>query len=149
MLVTAVYLAGAYMDSVADEGAGAAKRRFEAELEFVQALANPEYLHHLAQNLYFDDPDFRAYLDYLQYWREMPYCLHIVFPHCLAMLELLVKDDGFVDLLKRADFKDYIFSQQYAHWKYHATQLSEPREPLETPLETSAAEDGGEGTDWR
>ena len=49
------------------ESSAAAKRRFEAELEFVQALANPEYLHHLAQNLYFDDPDFRAYLEYLQY----------------------------------------------------------------------------------
>ena len=44
-------------DDSDDETPAAAKRRFETELEFVQALANPEYLHHLAQNLYFDDPD--------------------------------------------------------------------------------------------
>ena len=104
-----------------DETPAASRRRFETELEFVQSLANPEYLHHLAQNLYFDDPAFRDYLEYLQYWRELPYCLHIVFPHCLRMLELLVQDDGFVDALKRADFKDYIFAQQFAHWKYRAT----------------------------
>jgi len=131
------------------ESSAAAKRRFEAELEFVQALANPEYLHHLAQNLYFDDPDFRAYLEYLQYWRELPYCLHIVFPHCLAMLELLVKDDGFIDLLKRADFKDFIFSQQFAHWRYRATQQGS--------CEARAADAGGtadaaaavEGDEWQ
>ena len=105
------------------EPAAAAKRRFEAELEFVQTLANPEYLHYLAQNRYFDDPDFRDYLEYLQYWRELPYCLHLVFPHCLRMLELLVEDDGFVDALKRPDFKDHVFAQQFNHWKHRAAQL--------------------------
>ena len=99
--------------------------RFETELEFVQALANPDYLHHLAQNLYFDDPAFRDYLVYLQYWRELPYCLHIVFPHCLQMLELLVQDDGFVDALKRADFKEFIKAQQFHHWRYRATKLGD------------------------
>ena len=111
--------------TVDDASPAAAQRRFEAELEFVQALANAEYLHFLAQNLYFDDPDFRDYLEYLQYWRELPYCLHIVFPHCLRMLELLVHDDGFVDALKRADFKDYIFQQQFSHWRYRATKLGD------------------------
>ena len=57
-----------------DELPAVAQRRFETELEFVQALANPEYLHFLAQNLYFDDPAFRDYLVYLQYWREPRYC---------------------------------------------------------------------------
>ena len=108
-----------------DASPAAAQRRFEAELEFVQALATPEYLHYLAQNLYFDDPDFRDYLEYLQYWRDMPYCLHIVFPHCLRMLELLVRDNGFVDALKRPDYKDYIFQQQFSHWRYRATKLGD------------------------
>ena len=108
-----------------DEAPDAAMQRFELELEFVQALANPDYLHHLAQNLYFDDPAFRDYLVYLQYWRELPYCLHIVFPHCLQMLELLVQDDGFVDALKRADFKEFIKAQQFHHWRYRATKLGD------------------------
>ena len=108
-----------------DELPAVAQRRFETELEFVQALANPEYLHFLAQNLYFDDPAFRDYLVYLQYWRELPYCLHIVFPHCLRMLELLVQDGGFVDMLKRVDFKDYIYGQQFSHWRWRATLMGE------------------------
>ena len=85
----------------------------QAELEFVQALASPEYLHctperalpclparlashtdrargaDLAQHRYLDDPRFIAYLGYLQYWRRPPYCTYLVFPHCLRMLELL------------------------------------------------------------
>ena len=77
------------------------KERFEAELEFVQALANPEYLHHLAQNRYLDDPDFLAFLEYLQYWREPRYCKYLQFPHCLRMLELL-DNEAFRTALKRA-----------------------------------------------
>jgi mediator of RNA polymerase II transcription subunit 31 len=115
------------------ETRGAARRRFEAELEFVQGLANPEYCHHLAQNLYFDDAQFRDYLVYLQYWRDLPYCLHIVFPHCLRILELLVSDDDFVEALKRPDFKDFLFSQQFGHWRHRATLLSDgEREAGET-----------------
>ena len=72
----------------------------QAELEFVQSLANADYLHHLAQNRYFDDPRFVQYLDYLQYWREMPYCLHIAYPHCLKILELL-QTEQFVAALKQ------------------------------------------------
>ena len=69
------------------------------------------------------DPAFRDYLKRLQYWRELPYCLYLVFPHCLRMLDLLIQDNGFVDALKRADFKDYIFAQQFSHWRYRATEL--------------------------
>lgn len=95
--------------------------RFEAELEFVQSLANPEYLHFLAQNRYFDDPQFVDYLEYLQYWREPPYCLHLAFPHCLRMLELL-QTEKFVAGLKREDFKDYLRAQQHWHWRNRAME---------------------------
>ena len=91
----------------------------------MRAQANPEYLHFLAQNLFFDDPEFKRYLVYLQYFRELPYCLFITFPHCLRMLELLVQDDGFCDALKRADFKDHVFQQQYNHWRYRNTLLGD------------------------
>ena len=109
------------------------KERFEAELEFVQALANPEYLHHLAQNRYLDDPDFLAFLEYLQYWREPRYCKYLQFPHCLRMLELL-DNEAFRTALKRADFKDMVLTQPHGHWKARALAEPEPAEPA--PAET-------------
>mmetsp|Transcript_5426 Transcript_5426/g.16441 ORF Transcript_5426/g.16441 Transcript_5426/m.16441 type:complete len:81 (+) Transcript_5426:221-463(+) len=47
--------------------------RIKAELEFVQLLANPQYLNYLAQNNYFADPAFVNYLEYLRYWRRPEY----------------------------------------------------------------------------
>ena len=99
------------------------KLRFEAELEFVQSLANADYLHHLAQNRYFDDPAFVEYLAYLQYWRAPPYCMSLVFPHCRRMLELLQKE-AFRTALKRADFKELVSWQQRRHWEGRAAEVS-------------------------
>ena len=113
--------------------------RFEAELEFVQSLANPEYLHFLAQNRYFDDPRFVDYIEYLRYWREPPYCLHIAFPHCLRMLELLQTDKKFVEALKRADFKDFLRIQQHWHWRTRALPTTEEEKPQEEEATATAA----------
>lgn len=46
---------------------------FYTELEFVQGLGHPYYLHYLARYNYFDDPAFLNYLKYLQYWRKPEY----------------------------------------------------------------------------
>ena len=43
--------------------------RFQTELEFVQCLGNPNYLHFLAQRGYFKESTFINYLSYLQYWK--------------------------------------------------------------------------------
>ncbi|XP_059072933.1 mediator of RNA polymerase II transcription subunit 31 isoform X2 [Cryptomeria japonica] len=59
------------------------RQRLLLELEFIQCLANPTYIHYLAQNRYFDDEAFIGYLKYLQYWQRPEY------PHCLFFLELL------------------------------------------------------------
>ena len=99
-------------------------RAFEAELEFVQALANPEYLHHLAQN---GVPRVPAVLA-----RAAP-CKYLQFPHCLRMLELL-DNEAFRTALKRADFKDMVLTQQHGHWKQRALAEPEPAEPA--PAET-------------
>jgi mediator of RNA polymerase II transcription subunit 31 len=118
--------------------------RFEAELEFVQSLANPEYLHFLAQHRYFDDPDFVSYLRHLSYWQRQPYCLHIAFPHCLRMLELLQNDTNFVEMLKRADFKDHVLRQQQWHWRWRAMeQISDSSELMGSGATAAAA--GGAG----
>nr|CAB3495235.1 unnamed protein product [Digitaria exilis] len=53
-------------------------KRFELELEFVQCLANPTYIHYLAQNRYFEDEAFIGYLKYLKYWQRQEYIKYIM-----------------------------------------------------------------------
>jgi mediator of RNA polymerase II transcription subunit 31 len=65
------------------------RQRFLLELEFIQCLANPTYIHYLAQNRYFEDEAFIGYLKYLQYWQRPEYIKFIMYPHCLYFLELL------------------------------------------------------------
>lgn len=110
------------------ESAAESKLRFEAELEFVQALANPDYLHYLAQNRFFDDPRFVDYIDYLQYWRQLPHCLYIVFPHSLYVLERL-QNERFVAAIKRSDFKELIAQQQHRNWLIRADARREAPPP--------------------
>jgi mediator of RNA polymerase II transcription subunit 31 len=54
------------------------RARFELELEFVQALANPYYLHSLANQGYLNQPAFVNYLHYLQYWKHKDYARFIL-----------------------------------------------------------------------
>lgn len=54
------------------------RKRFELELEFVQALANPFYLHSLAQQGILYQPTFINYLKYLLYWKEKEYARFIL-----------------------------------------------------------------------
>ncbi|KAI0169804.1 SOH1-domain-containing protein [Hypoxylon sp. FL1284] len=69
--------------------------RFEIELEFVQSLANPSYLNHLASQKYFSEPTFVAYLAYLRYWTRPPYLKYLTYPGpTLKHLELL-QDERF------------------------------------------------------
>ena len=53
------------------------RARFELELEFVQALANPFYLHSLAQQGILSQPAFVNFLEYLMYWKEKYYARFI------------------------------------------------------------------------
>jgi hypothetical protein len=56
-----------------DDSRAANRARFELELEFVQSLANPFYLHSLAQQNILDQPAFINFLEYLLYWKEKDY----------------------------------------------------------------------------
>lgn len=53
------------------------RARFELELEFVQALANPFYLHSLAQQNILEQPAFINFLAYLLYFKEKDYARFI------------------------------------------------------------------------
>ncbi|KAI0439449.1 SOH1-domain-containing protein [Xylaria telfairii] len=67
--------------------------RFEIELEFVQSLANPFYLNHLASQKLLNDPAFVVYLAYLQYWSRPPYIKYLNYPGpTLKHLELLQEE---------------------------------------------------------
>ncbi|SPO03900.1 related to SOH1 protein [Cephalotrichum gorgonifer] len=74
--------------------------RFEIELEFVQCLANPFYLNHLAAHKYLSRPEFIAYLDYLQYWSQPPYVNYLTYPGpTLRHLDLLQRENFRRDIL--------------------------------------------------
>ena len=57
----------------ASDPRAANRARFELELEFVQSLANPFYLHSLEQQGILNQPAFINFLKYLQYWKEKQY----------------------------------------------------------------------------
>ncbi|KAI1485530.1 mediator of RNA polymerase II transcription subunit 31 [Biscogniauxia mediterranea] len=74
--------------------------RFEIELEFVQALANPYYLNHLASQKLLNEPAFVAYLAYLRYWSRPPYVKYLNYPGpTLKNLELLQEEKFRQDII--------------------------------------------------
>lgn len=46
-------------------------------MQFVQMLANPQYLQHLADKKLLENEEFIAYLEYLQYFREPRYLRYL------------------------------------------------------------------------
>ncbi|KAL8952395.1 MAG: hypothetical protein Q9183_007389 [Haloplaca sp. 2 TL-2023] len=74
--------------------------RFELELEFVQALANPYYLNHLASQKLLQDSCFVEYLSYLQYFAQIEYSRFLSYPGpTLKALELLQQEKFRQDIL--------------------------------------------------
>ncbi|CAO2815454.1 unnamed protein product [Amaranthus hypochondriacus] len=92
------------------------RQRFLLELEFVQCLANPTYIHYLAQNRYFEDEAFIGYLKYLQYWQRPEYLKFIMYPHCLFFLELL-QNANFRSAMAHPGNKEVAHRQQFYFWK--------------------------------
>lgn len=77
--------------------------RFEIELEFVQSLANPHYLNHLASQKLLQQPAFVEYLKYLQYWSKPPYLKYLNYPGpTLKNLELLQQEQFRKDIIAPA-----------------------------------------------
>ncbi|KAL5787387.1 hypothetical protein ACOSP7_004336 [Xanthoceras sorbifolium] len=92
------------------------RQRFLLELEFVQCLANPNYIHYLAQNRYFEDEAFIGYLKYLQYWKQPEYVKFIMYPHCLYFLSLL-QNANFRNAMAHPATKELAHRQQFHFWK--------------------------------
>ena len=71
--------------------------RFIQDLEFVQSLSSPLYLHFLAKSNYFDDEAFLNYLKYLSYFNKFEYKKYITYTRSLiidvinyASIELII-----------------------------------------------------------
>uniref|UniRef100_A0A183BSF4 DNA ligase n=1 Tax=Globodera pallida TaxID=36090 RepID=A0A183BSF4_GLOPA len=114
------------------ETAEEAKRRFEIECEFVQALANPHYLNYLAQRGYFKEEYFVNYLKYLLYFKRPEYARTLKFPQCLFFLEALQSAD-FREAIASVDNARYIEDQQLLQWHFYIRvrqRLLENTQPL-------------------
>ena len=79
--------------------------RFELELEFLQMLASPAYLHYLAINEYLSDSAFMDFLKYLRYWKQPEYVKFVSYPHSLYFLDLLTENERFRRELKNVAFR--------------------------------------------
>ncbi|MEQ2213314.1 hypothetical protein XENOCAPTIV_012841 [Xenoophorus captivus] len=133
-----------------------ARNRFQSELEFVQCLANPNYLNcehqkngpndrwlqhddSCLQRGYLRDRPFINYLKYLLYWKEPEYAKFLKYPHCLHMLELL-QYEHFRKELVNAQCAKFIDEQQLLHWQHYSRKrtrlqqtLAEQQQPPQQP----------------
>ncbi|EZG45749.1 SOH1 family protein [Gregarina niphandrodes] len=94
------------------------RHRFICELEFVQSLSNPDYLHWLAKEKYFEDPKFIQFLHYLQYWNDPEYACRLLFPQCLVILRSLIRSPQFRKNLADPDAAQILKKQQSCAWIY-------------------------------
>ena len=92
------------------------RQRFLLDLEFVQTLANPQYLNFLAQRNYFKNPSFINYLKYLLYFKQDNYIKYVRYPQALYFLDLLQREQ-FRQELVNANYCRYIEDQQLLAWQ--------------------------------
>ena len=122
--------------------------RFELELEFIQCLASPAYLHHLATTGVLQDAAFLEYLEYLQYWKQEEYVKFLSYPHCLYFLDLLLKSPTFRRELANVSFRNFVHEQQFYSWQHRARILSGEGLPKEeTKLQPTAMQSASSSVD--
>jgi mediator of RNA polymerase II transcription subunit 31 len=97
--------------------------RFIRELEFVQCLANPDYLDYLLKQHFFADPAFVNYLKYLLYWTTFPYCQYIRYPQCLHFLHLLQDREFRIHLEDRSTIEEIKAQQDRFFEAYRRNRL--------------------------
>lgn len=100
--------------------------RWEIELEFVQSLANTQYLVYLAQQGYFKDKAFLNYLNYLNYWKDPKYSVFLVYPDCLHILTLL-RNEQFRNELLNQNFTNMLYNDMVDYWKEALFKIKKER----------------------
>mmetsp|Transcript_133783 Transcript_133783/g.387299 ORF Transcript_133783/g.387299 Transcript_133783/m.387299 type:complete len:155 (+) Transcript_133783:112-576(+) len=124
------------VDQPAKEPVDLPENRFALELEFVQSLASPAYLHYLATNTTSEGqslllcPKFKRFLKYLQStWSKPEYSRFITYPHSLYFLDLLIQNDSFCRELAQVSFRNFCHQQQYYAWQNRFATLFGTGEP--------------------
>jgi mediator of RNA polymerase II transcription subunit 31 len=112
--------------------------RFELELEFVQALASPAYIHFLATSrvddagtsggdggLLLQDTDFQKYLQYLYTtWTDPAYSKFLSYPHSLYFLKLLTEKPALqAKEWTLPAFRNFCHQQQFSSWQHRHETL--------------------------
>merc|ERR1712083_446534 len=115
------------------------KLRFQVELEFVQSLANPNYLHFLAQRGYMKDPCFINYLSYLMYWKEPAYVSYIKYPICLYFLELL-QHETFRKEIVSGQCVRFLDDQVILHWQHYTRRRAKFFETASTNAQQAVSQ---------
>lgn len=134
--------------------------RFSLELEFLNALASPAYLHFLATTksetgdcLLLQEPEFIAFLRYLRTtWSQPEYARFINYPNCLYFLELLIEKPSVAKEWTLPGFKIFAHQQQFYAWQYRHAQLygrgtNEPPPPPEAAQATNGEGEGAVKTE--
>jgi mediator of RNA polymerase II transcription subunit 31 len=95
----------------------ASELRFFKDAEFVQSLANIDYVVWLSKQGYFDQSAFVNYLEYLMYFREPEYAIHLSYTRGLEVLELL-RDPKIRELLREdpITFRRILMDQLWCSW---------------------------------
>jgi len=119
-----------------------AKIRFQIELEFVQCLANPNYLNFLAQRGYLKDPSFVNYLKYLEYWKQPEYAKFLKYPMTLYFLDLLQYPE-FRKEIANSKCAKFVEDQQLLHWQHYIRKRSKLVPGQTSQGGASGAEGGG------
>ena len=114
--------------------------RFELELEFIQCLASPAYLHNLATSGLLSDPAFLSFLQYLTYWKTPEYVRFIAYPHALHFLDLILTNERFRREIANVPFRNFVHEQQYYAWQHryshlYGTGLQDPKKNDQNPLQ--------------
>jgi mediator of RNA polymerase II transcription subunit 31 len=140
------------------------ENRFELELEFVQALASPAYLHFLATSrtdgnagtgsgtgsggLLLQDPAFQSYLKYLfQTWTDPAYSRYISYPHGLYFLQLLIDKPAVLKEWTLPAFRNFCHQQQFMSWQHrHAVLYGKGSCPDTDTTAATAATDTASST---
>ena len=115
------------------------KLRFQVELEFVQCLANPNYLHFLAQRGYMKDSAFVNYISYLQYWKEPSYVSYIKYPICLYFLELL-QHETFRKEIVSGQCVRFLDDQVILHWQHYTRRRAKLFETANTNTQAASGQ---------
>ncbi len=118
--------------------------RFELELEFIQSLASPAYLYHLATQGYFQETEDQdsslgtsgggggsggssSFIDFLRYlrsyWTKPEYAKYITYPHCFFFLDLLIENETFRKEIAQVPFRNFVHEQQFFNWQYRSRVL--------------------------